>query len=514
MKKALILIALALFAASVCFAGGAQEKGTAAQGAAVEYKDEVIIGVQSKTSSVNPTTQTSVAHRILFGLTHNCLVEYDEASGQLLPELALAWEASDDFKTWKFTLRDDVTFHNGEKFTADDVLFTWEYGQNASGKTIKSFWQSVAKVDVVDATHVVLNMKEGNIDLLYLLSNEYIAILNRKAVNDDMTNGPAIGTGPYANKEFYAGDHTTLERYDGYWGELPPTKTLLFRYMSEGSSRLAALEAGEIDVCQAPNNTELEIIKANSDLVLKTWQTTALTFLALNTKDPVLSDQNVRLAIAYAINVQDVIDGAASGFAAKANGVWGYFQYGYFDDWASAGQSAYEFNLKKAKEYMAASAYPNGADLTFTAASAWTVNALQIIQDQLKAIKINVKVEQVDAAGLSQKSSAGDYQCIIYSITFTPAGSDAARLFLPSYNVNYARYDNAEVNELFAKASAEKNDAVRKDEYKKIQTIVHAESPYIPLYYANSGVAYSTKTSGAVFNTSGRHDYTYIKVQK
>ncbi len=509
-----VLVLLALIAA-VAFASGSTEASSSAE---VSYKDQVVIGFQSKTSSTNPTAQTSVAHRIFFTLTHNTLVSYEESTQALVPELALSWESSADFKTWTFTLRDDVYFHNGEKFTADDVLFTWEWAkENASNATVKKFYAStIADIKVIDDTHVEITLAKGDIDFLYTYSTEYFAVLNREAVTADPTDGPSIGTGAYMNKEFVVGDHTTLERFDQYWGELPTTKTLLFRYISDGSTRLAALEAGEIDVCQSPNNTELDIIRSNPDLGLTTYQATALTFLAFNMDDPILQDENLRLAIAYAVNSQEIIDGAASGQGGVANGMWGYFQYGYFDDWASVGQTPYNpVNMEKAKEYLAKSNYPNGGvTIKFTAANQWTVNSLQIIQAQLKALNINVEVEQVDAAGFGNKTKNRDFQVVIYSITFKAAGSDAARIYTKGNSVNYAGYDNARVAELFALASAETNDATRKDYYKEIQTIVHAECPYIPLYYANSGAAYTNKLSGAVFNSTGRFDYTYVKVEK
>lgn len=513
MKKVFAICVLLVLAVSLCFAQSASEQPKATE---VTYKDVVTIGFQSKTSSVNPTAQTSVAHRIFFNLTHNTLVGYDEAAVALVPELATEWKANEDFTVWSFTLRDNAYFHNGQKFTADDVLFTWEWAkENASNATVKSFYASTIKeVKVIDDTHVDIILNSGNIDFLYTYSNEYFAVLNREAVEADATNGPAIGTGAYMNDEFVVGDHTTLQRFDQYWGELPPTKTLYFRYISDGSTRLAALEAGEIDVCQSPNNTELEIIRANDDLKLTTYQATALTFLAFNMDDPILQDENLRLAIAYAINDQEIIDGAASGQGGVAYGMWGYFQYGYFDDWASVGQTAYNpQNIEKAKEYLAKSNYPNGGvSIKFTAANQWTVNSLQIIQAQLKQLNINVEVEQVDAAGFGNKTKNRDFQVVIYSITFTPAGSDAARIYTPGNSVNYADYNNARVTELFGLAAAETNDATRKAYYKEIQEIVHAECPYIPLYYANSGAAYDKSLEGAVFNTSGKFDYTYVKV--
>ena len=240
MKRTVIVTLLILLSCSLVFATGAKEEpGTAA---ATTYKEEVVIGVQSRTSSTNPTSQTSVAHKIMFNLTHNGFVGYDERTKEILPELATEWKASSDLKTWTFTLRDDVYFHNGEKLTADDVLFTWEYGKNASNATVKSFWNGVESVKAIDDYHVELVLKAANIDLLHLLSNEYFAILNREAVTADATKGPDIGTGPYVNKEFFSGDYTLLERFDRYWGEAPVTKTLRFRCLPEGTARLAALE--------------------------------------------------------------------------------------------------------------------------------------------------------------------------------------------------------------------------------------------------------------------------------
>ena len=364
---------------------------------------------------------------------------------------------------------------------------------------------------------VVMNSFKKQTDIVanpVALAGASFGILNRKAVEADKDNGPSIGTGAYKNVEFVAGDHTLLERNDNYWGEAPQTKSLLFRYMGEASARLIALENKEIDVCQAPNNTELDLIKSNPNLGLTTYQATGLTFLGFNMQREELQDENLRLAIAYALNIQDIIDGAASGFAAIADGMWGYFQYGYFNDWASVNQEAYSFNLQKAKEYMAKSKTPDGCTIKFMTSTTWRVNALQIIKDQLKEIGINVEIDEVDAAGLSAKAKEGDYQVIMFSVTFTAAGSDAAKVYRPGMTANYAKYDNAKVTELLDQAGRETDDAKRKELYKEIQVIVHAECPYIPLYYANSGAAYIATLEGAVWNTSGTYDYTYVRVPK
>jgi peptide/nickel transport system substrate-binding protein len=448
----------------------------------------------------------------MFKLTHNCLTGFNETTKEVVPELAKSWKVSGDRKTWTFNLRDDVYFHNGEKMTADDWLFTIQYGKSASDGTVKAFYKAIDPASAPDKYTLVINLAKPNMDLLVTLATPYYSVLNRKAVEADAVNGPAIGTGPWVNKAFVSGDYTLLERFDKYWGERPVTKTLRFRYIPEASARLIALENHEIDACQAPNNTELDLIKANKELKMISYQSSALTYLAFNMDSEVCRDANLRLAIAYALNVQDVIDGAASGLAGKAEGMWGFYQFGYFDDWKSVGLSNYDLNLQKAKEYMAKSKYSKGVTLSFMTSTTWRVNALQIIQQQLAPLGIKVTIDEVDAAGLTSKASSGNYQVIMYSVAFGPEGDDARRTLYPTSAANHAKYNNPRVAELLDLAAAEPDSATRLKDYKEIQVIVHTECPYIPLYYANSGVAINKDLEGAVFSPSGAHDYTYVRV--
>lgn len=516
MKKLLMVLLVIALATGLCFAGAASEKPAAA--AAVEYKDTAVIGFQTKTSSISPPTQTSVMHRLFFNLTHDTLVDYSEETSSLVPGLAKEWKVSDDFKVWTFTLRDDVYFHNGEKFTADDVLFTWEYAKEDSNTnaTVKTTYNKIEAINVIDDTHVEIVLKNGDIDFLYTYSNESYSVLNREAVAADAAKGPGIGTGPYMNDEFVASDHTTLQRWDRYWGGAAPTKTLEFRFISDATTRLASLEAGEIDVCQGPNNTEHSIIRGMDGIELYVCPGMNLTFLAFNSEVPALNDPNLRLAIAYAINNQEIIDGAASGVGSVSNGMWGFFTYGYYDDWAGAGLAAYQpTNIEKAKEYLAKSNYPNGGlKIRMTCNSAWTVGALQIIQAQLKALNIEVEVQQLDSAGFTSMTKAKEHEVVIQSAALTGAGGDMAKFFTAGNTANTATYNNEKVTELFKLAGVEKDDAKRQDYYKQIQIIIHEGAPYIPLYYAGTGVAYSKKVSGAVWNGSGKFDYSKVKVEK
>ncbi len=99
----------------------------------------------------------------------------------LLPGLALDWTADDDFRVWTFTLRDQVFFHNGSPFTADDVVFTWEWArENAANATVKKFYAgTVEKVEALDDRHVKITLSAGNVDSAYLCTAEYLSVLSR-----------------------------------------------------------------------------------------------------------------------------------------------------------------------------------------------------------------------------------------------------------------------------------------------------------------------------------------------
>lgn len=483
--------------------------------ASENYKDQVVIGFQSKTTTTNPVAASNVAHSIFFQLTHNSLTSYDETTGQIGAELATDWTHNDDLTEWTFNLRDDVTFHNGEQFTADDVAFTVEYGKtDVANDTVKKFYNGIASVEAISDYQVKITLAVGNVDFPYALSNAYLGIVNREAVEADADNGASIGTGAFINKEFVSGDHTLLERNDAYWGTLGGSKSLLFRYISDGSARLIALENGEIDVCQSPNNTELSLIESNKNLVMHAYQASTLTYLGFNMTGFLGEDFNLRMAIAHALNIQEIIDGAASGFATISTGMWGAHQFGYYDDWAAEGMSNYDYNLEIAKDYMAKSNYPDGCTIRFMTSNAWRVKALVIIQQQLAPLNIEVVIEEVDAAGQTNKVNSGDYDVVMGAQSLTAAGTDANKFYQAGNGSNTAKYDNERVQELLNLASATADEAQRLAYYKELQIIVHTECPYIPLYYANSGVVCSVKVEGAVINTSGSHDYSGIRVLK
>lgn len=477
----------------------------------VMYKEELIIGCTVKITSLSPQGVANVGHGLLYQMTHESLVHYNTETSKVEPRLAKSWELSEDGKTYTFNLRDDVYFHNEEKLTADDIVFTIEYGKEHNPGTVPIF-KSVVEAKAIDDNTLELTLDSPNMDFLINIGScGFYGILNRKAVEANENDGPAIGTGPWVNKEFSVGDYVLVERNEAYWGEKPATKRVRFRYIPENSARLIALETDEIDVCIYPDQSEWELIKDNKDLVLFPYKAATIqTFVFNTTKEPG-NDPNLRLAIAYALNYQELIDAAYSGYGEKCKTYWNPAAFGYFDDWASVGLSDYDYNIDKAKEYMAKSKYPNGVDLKIAVNSKERVLMAQVIQAQLKPLGINVIVDEYDSAGFTAMATDGLHESIIVGMGISIAPDDIRRFLGSGSTMNRARFENPRVQELMNLAVAEFDDVKRMEYYKELQIIIHEECPLIPMFHKYDAVAYHKDVSGGIYDNRGYHEFAYLK---
>ena len=140
MKKAIIIILSLMFVATFAFAGGSGETQAAASNEPV-YKESIVLGDGSQITTGDPQSINNMQHNRIFKCSHNTLVSYNSSSATYEPELATSWEWSDDLLTLTLKLRDDVTFQNGEKFTANDVKYSYErimdMNSTASSKTMR-----------------------------------------------------------------------------------------------------------------------------------------------------------------------------------------------------------------------------------------------------------------------------------------------------------------------------------------------------------------------------------------
>ena len=224
--------------------------GVAAAFAAPTREETVIIGTTGDPSTIDPhATNAMWSNNITINLFDPLVRKVFDQAGKfsLVPSLATKWEQEDDI-TWIITLREGVQFHNGDPFTADDVVFSiQQYKDSTTGGA--GFVQPIASALALDTfkvqikTHapyaiLVLDMAD-----IYISSKKYF-----EKVGEEGVNKHPIGTGPYKFVEWIKEDHITMDANEDYWGPKPKIKRAIMRPLKNDATRVAALLSGEVDL--------------------------------------------------------------------------------------------------------------------------------------------------------------------------------------------------------------------------------------------------------------------------
>lgn len=466
------------------------------------YKKEIIMGISGKIISIDPQTQSNTQHNYIFRTVFDTLIDFDNATGELKPCLAESW-STEDAQTYTFKLREDVKFHNGEPLKASDVVFSFKRapGTDSSstlGKMMEDVW--------ADGDYTVsVKLFVPNVDFPYMLTLPTASIINEKAVNEDAIEGPGIGSGPWIIDSYEFGDYIKLVRNDDFWGEKAKTEVLTIRYMPENSPRLIALQTGEIDICQDPDTLELKYIEEENGLEVQSYEGASLTYLAMNYKKEPFNNRDFRLALCYGIDTEELINVVRNGYAKSADSLWGWSSYGY-----NGGTTPYEYDVEKAKEYLA-KAYPNGgAKFDISVSSGDRKAIAELLQAQLKKIGVEVNIVEMDTAGLSTSTTNGEHQAAVYGCGFNIFGDDIRRLICPGTGVNKSHYDNPEVNELMDLAVKETDDTKRTEYYHQVQQILFEDGAYVPLYFADGFFGVKEGVGGIDYYPTTHHDLSNV----
>lgn len=468
----------------------------------VQYKETLTWAHADSINTLDPRVITSMTNNIVYTYVHGTLLKYDANERKILPELATEWAWIDN-TTLELKLRDDVYFHNGEKMTSDDVVYTIETNKDVDGD-VALVAQSVKECVAVDDTTVRILLNKPNMDFLIRLSHPMFSIFNRKACEEDPVNGGYVGCGPYAYDKMVENDYVTVIRWDKFYGEAPLTKYITYRTIPEESSRVIALQKGEIDFVLETGTTQIPYVEEDANLVLTNLPVSSTEYMAFNAQSGPGSDVNFRLLIAHAINYEDMIIVGTEGTGTRLNSNWGMFTYGYNTD-----IKGYETDLEVAKQYLEKTPY---REFTITVNNDKRVTEATILQDQLKKIGVKVNIEKVEKAALSAMTSAGEHQSVIYSLGWDDFGDDARRPYYEGSSSNRACIKNSRINELIDAALIEENEDARKEMYYEVQEINYDNAYYIPLFNNVQNFACNKNMSGYTLQGNKIHDFSHAYV--
>ena len=417
--KRLLALSLAIFmllALTACGSGGGDGSGGGGdaqgnQSAGADRDTLVVLSSEAFSGSWDPAGNTVLANVHLQAVVLSYLVELNYETHEVEPSLATSWEYCDDGYSMIFHLRDDVTFHDGSKFDAEDVKATVEW-MSRPDSARGGEWGEQYLVEVIDehTCRIYPSSEEPRAALLNLLTYYEAGILSSDDVYNNKLNEGLNGTGPYKVSK-YENETVYLEKFDGYFDASKAAKIphVEFRYVPESQTRLAALQSGEAHLIERVEAEQIPIIEGNQSLANTVAPVNEQKYMVFKTTQAPMDNPLVRKAIAYAIDVDTIIESIMDGNAVKAD-CWlaqTCTNYSVCDDFI-------RYDPDMAKQLLAEAGYPNGAGLptltyiTSTGFYPKTKEYGEYIVSCLNEIGINVDFQPKESASWSEALYAED----------------------------------------------------------------------------------------------------------
>ena len=425
-------------------------------------------------------------------------------------DLAESWKLSDDGLVWTIKLRSGVKWHDGQPFTADDVVFTYNAVENeklgtqfhegflVNGKPIK--------FEAVDPLTVKATLPEPYAPFLSHLSVPIMAKHVYEGETDlqkSPKNATPIGTGPFKFVSYKPGESVTLAANPDFYRGKPHLDKAIFRIVPNPDSAVVALQSGDLNFVGGmtwKNAKKFENDSANT-LVAQTRD--HLMYLSTNTNDPVLAQKPVRQAISYALDRNAMAKAFLLGFGEPADSLFTQTAFVYKKGDTSIPR--YDFNKQKAQELLASAGYTDtdkdgfvdkdGKKLSLELITFPTYkDMLPIVQAQLKEVGIDLVTKGLDDAALSQATKQMNFQLALSGMAYF--GRDPAaysNVFAVTKDKQRNGWESQQLIADFHKAATTSDEAQRTALYKDAEKILLDELPMIPVLYSQAIVVHSKK---------------------
>ena len=471
------------------------------------YREELTIIIDQNTISAIDSFSPGTPNVTRWALY--CFLDrlVTEVSGEYQPMLATSWETT-DWQHFNFKLRDDIYFHNGEKFTADDIVYTVERASNSPGAVSYDWLSGIDNIEVVNDYEINITLAGVNVDFLYFLSQPHSGIVNRKACETDEEKGVFIGTGPWVVDEFVPSEYVTFLRNEDYWRELPKTKVLTLKYVANIAAKVMMLEKDEAQFALGLDPSDFPYLESSPEFDTYKYTDNNCQWMGFNMNDPICSDINFRKAIASVINTEELALACRNGYAVPET--TGSF-WGFATEFKDNSIPQIPYDIEKAKEYLEMSSY-NGETVEIVAAFADKLIMSEWIQEQCKAIGVNIEIYQTDVAGMGAYAKFTDNQAQMISHTgsWSNLATSVRAYYYPNASSNRASYVNDEVTALLDLAPSITDTAEREKIYKQIQQLAAQDIPFINIYYLTQVAACLPGLAGITLKADSGHDFSYV----
>ncbi|MHB2266106.1 ABC transporter substrate-binding protein [Aliihoeflea sp. PC F10.4] len=451
-------------------------------------KDMIVIDFVGEPNSLDPHVQWNPdSFNVYRNIFDNLLTRDDE--GEIAPQIATEWNYLSDTEV-EFKIRDDVSFHDGEKLTAEDVVFSVkritdpEFASPQLGQ-----FNSITDAVATDDSTVVLTT-DGPYPVLFAQLTKLSIVPKHvvEAVSKDDFNANPVGSGPYSFETWNRGVEVILARNDDYWGEKGVFEKASFRAVPDAATRVANLQSGTSDIVTNIDSDLAAQVEGGGVGKVLSARTERVAYFAMNVQKAPLDNEQVRLAIAHAIDKEGIVEGILGGFEAPVSQLVSPAAFGYVE-----GIEAPAYDPEKAQEIIAELGDAAQAPFSILTAPVYDQRVVQAIQQMLADAGFNVEIEMTDMGNWMQAMQSGPESIPQTSFSRWSCGcQDADGIMYPILHSSsgWANVDDEELDTTLDAARSTIDSDERLELYRQVSEIVASKNYVIPLYQAS--VIYGT----------------------
>jgi peptide/nickel transport system substrate-binding protein len=457
------------------------------------YGGRIRVGMAhgSTTDSLDPATIGQNGFLgVLSNSFHNHLFDVDE-SGALKGELVESWEGSDDAAQWVIKLRKGVEFHNGKTMTADDVVASLNYHRSEESKSAaKSYLDDLAEMKIDGPNTVVFTLKEGYADFPYILMDQHFVILPSEGGKTDWTNNQA--SGPFMVKDYEPGVRAFLVKNPNYYKNgRPYFDELELLTIADSSARMNALITGEVDLIDRVELKTVGLLSKNPDVSIKETQGDLHYTLPMHSDTVPFDDNDVRLALKYAIDREQLVKTILSGHGSVGNdhpiGTNNAYHASDLEQRQYDPDKA-KFHLKKAgQENLSVSIHL--ADAAFAGA----IDAGVLYREHAAKAGIDLKVVREPNDGYWSGVWLKKPWCASYWLGRASAYAMLSVAYSAGADWNESHFNNATFEKLLPEVKVEVDEVRKKELYFELQRIINEEGGSVIPMFGNYVFAASNK---------------------
>ncbi len=468
----------------------------------VNHNNELLIPV-TQFETLNPIINTDNSVYQLSMLIYEGLLKLD-GNQQAQPALASGWEATEDANSWTFTLRNNVKWHDGKPFTAEDVKFTIDALRlSKAGKesSVYSFQTDRIKdVKVLQGNKINVTFDSGVNAFPEMFTFPILPKHKFKSSQDVYTakNLLPMGTGLFKISQYNKSRYLKLVANADYWGNQPNIKTIFAKIVPDQETALTSLEANEIALAKS-NDFDWEKYSEDQTLKIYEYVTQEFEFIGYNFKRELMQNKNIRQAIAYGIDRQALINDIFLGHATVSDvpinpDSWLYDEnekkYGY--DLSRAKKILMEDNweIKHPNPYYESEAGQKlSLHLLVNSENNLRVRTAEMVKKQLQDVGIEIIIDKVNWEEYLNRLYSNNFDMVIGGWQLSTIPDLRFALHSASgVTGNFIGYSNLEMDNLFIEASMVRDAQKKKEVYTAIQGAIVKELPYFGLFFKHSSV--------------------------